>query len=220
MLHQTFFNLSEIKQETIIQVALNEFAAKDYDSVSISHIVQESGIAKGSFYQYFQDKKDLYLYLLDLLSKTKLSFLLSNQPPKTTLDFFEYLAWLLETNMNFDLTYPIFSKLSYRAFYGNLSFQEPKIEEAKKVFSELIRQMVIKGVTEGDIDPSIDIDLAVFIVEILGNSFSNYLPKKLDISLERLAREGASNLDSKLAKSMFNELIQILKFGLSNSKKN
>jgi AcrR family transcriptional regulator len=217
MPNQTFFNLPENKREIIVKVAIEEFATKDYNSVSISRIAKESNIAKGSFYQYFQDKKDLYLYLLDLLGKTKLSFLQNNHPPKSKLDFYEYLSWLLEINMNFDLTYPTLSRLSYRAFYGVLPFQEPKIEAAKKAFSELISQMVIKGVADGDIDRDIDIELAVFVVDTLINAFSNYLPQKLGVSSSKLSREGASALDDESVKNTFNELIQILKFGLKNN---
>jgi AcrR family transcriptional regulator len=217
MPNQTFFNLPENKRDVIVKVAIDEFATKDYNSVSISRIARESNIAKGSFYQYFLDKKDLYLYLLDLLGKTKLSFLQDNHPPKTKLDFYEYLSWLLKINMNFDLTYPTLSRLSYRAFYGVLPFQEPKIAAAKKAFSEFIRQMVITGIAEGDIDRDIDIDLAVFVVDTIINTFNNYLPEKLDISPSKLSRQGASALDEELVKNTFNELIQILKFGLKNN---
>ncbi len=59
---QTFFNLPKEKRDTLIKIALNEFSANEYNSASVSRIVKETGIAKGSFYQYFQDKKDLYLF--------------------------------------------------------------------------------------------------------------------------------------------------------------
>ena len=39
MPHQTFFNLPEEKRQTLIDCALDEFAARDYDSASISQIV-------------------------------------------------------------------------------------------------------------------------------------------------------------------------------------
>ena len=63
---ETFFNLPEAKRQRIIDLALAEFAEKDYDTASISRIVSQAGIAKGSFYQYFENKEDLYTYLLTL----------------------------------------------------------------------------------------------------------------------------------------------------------
>ena len=216
---QTFFNLPNQKRETIIKVAIDEFSIHDYNSASISRIVREANIAQGSFYQYFQNKKDLYLYLLELLSKTKLSFLQGSRPPKSEMDFFEYLAWLFETSIHFDLTHPGLSRLGYRAFYGDSSVQDRKIKEAKEAFSELIRQMVIKGISEGDIDSSVDLSLAVFVIEKLINAFSDYVPQKLGITPKKLAQEGVLSFDNDLVKNMFSELVQILKFGLSNDKK-
>ena len=61
MPYETFFNLPEEKRQTIFDILLEEFAENDYNSVSISRIVNRAGIAKGSFYQYFEDKKDLFL---------------------------------------------------------------------------------------------------------------------------------------------------------------
>ncbi len=49
----TFFNLPEEKRQKILECALDEFAAHDYDSASVSKIVAKAGIAKGSLYQYF-----------------------------------------------------------------------------------------------------------------------------------------------------------------------
>jgi len=57
---ETFFNLDEKKRQHIMEVVIDEFAAHEYKSASISKICQVAGIAKGSFYQYFQNKKDLY----------------------------------------------------------------------------------------------------------------------------------------------------------------
>jgi len=54
---QTFFNLSPDKRGTIEQAALDEFTAYGFDNSNMNRIVAQSRIAKGSFYQYFEDKK-------------------------------------------------------------------------------------------------------------------------------------------------------------------
>ncbi|WP_225743439.1 TetR/AcrR family transcriptional regulator [Marinilactibacillus sp. Marseille-P9653] len=61
---QTFFNLPESKRERLIAGAMKEFTEKSLNEASISNIVKNAGISRGSFYQYFEDKKDLYFYLL------------------------------------------------------------------------------------------------------------------------------------------------------------
>lgn len=61
----TFFNLSENKRKVLIDAAENEFARVPLYEASIANIVKSAGIPRGSFYQYFENKDDLYFYLLD-----------------------------------------------------------------------------------------------------------------------------------------------------------
>lgn len=61
---QTFFNLPEDKKKRLIAGAMKEFSAKSLNEASISNIVKNAKISRGSFYQYFEDKKDLYFYLI------------------------------------------------------------------------------------------------------------------------------------------------------------
>ena len=217
---QTFHNLPSEKQNSLIKIAIAEFASQDYNSASISRIVRQAGIAQGSLYQYFANKKDLYLYLLELLGKTKIAFLQDNYPLEAEMGFFEYLSWVFAINLEFDIAYPALSKLGYRAFYGDVPFADPKVEQMKQAASDFIRQIVIKGIDDGDIKPNIDRDLAVFVVETLSNAISNYIPQKLRISTDKLAQEGAASFDADAAQDIFQELIKILRFGLGDRPDN
>ena len=67
----TFMNLPEGKRGAIIGIAFEEFALNSYEHASLSRIVERAGIAKGSMYQYFADKHELYLYLVDLAARSE-----------------------------------------------------------------------------------------------------------------------------------------------------
>lgn len=72
----TFFNLSEQKICTLIEAAEKEFARVPLHEASIANIIKMAGIPRGSFYQYFEGKEDLYFYLLDeKIKKTKEYFI-------------------------------------------------------------------------------------------------------------------------------------------------
>ena len=60
----TFLNLPEDKQTRLMDAASWEFSAKPFNEVSINKIIQDAGIPRGSFYMYFQDKEDLFRYLV------------------------------------------------------------------------------------------------------------------------------------------------------------
>ena len=61
---QTFYKLPQEKQERILAAAKREFTQVRYSDASINQIIRDAGIPRGSFYQYFEDKKDLFLCFL------------------------------------------------------------------------------------------------------------------------------------------------------------
>lgn len=60
----TFYNLPEDKKAKLLSSAIKEFTRVSYNEVSINQIVKDAGISRGSFYQYFKDKGDLLIYIL------------------------------------------------------------------------------------------------------------------------------------------------------------
>ncbi|MFF2449691.1 TetR/AcrR family transcriptional regulator [Neobacillus sp. NPDC058068] len=66
---QTFFHLPIDKQDTLIQAAKKEFSRVPLHEASIANIIKDAAIPRGSFYQYFEGKEDLYYYLLNQLSQ-------------------------------------------------------------------------------------------------------------------------------------------------------
>ncbi|MBU0926642.1 MAG: TetR/AcrR family transcriptional regulator [Spirochaetes bacterium] len=67
----TFLNLPKEKRERVVRAALEEFSSVDYSKATIDRIVERAGIPKGSFYQYFSDKDDLYEYAFSRIGDDK-----------------------------------------------------------------------------------------------------------------------------------------------------
>lgn len=62
---ETFYNLDTKKQERILQVMTKIFQDKPFQDVTVKEIVEELGIARGSFYQYFEDLEDAYFEVIN-----------------------------------------------------------------------------------------------------------------------------------------------------------
>ncbi|MGG0667036.1 TetR family transcriptional regulator [Lederbergia citrisecunda] len=94
---QTFFHLPKEKQGTIIQAAKSEFSRVALHEASIANIIKEADIPRGSFYQYFDDKEDLYYYLLHQIADENndrfIAFLQEKNGDifETLLDLFQYM---------------------------------------------------------------------------------------------------------------------------------
>ncbi len=91
----TFFNLPDDKKQTLIEAAKKEFSSVPLFDASISNIIKSAGIPRGSFYQYFEDKEDVYFFILSEYAKEKkvafLSMLEKHDGDlfQTMVDFFE-----------------------------------------------------------------------------------------------------------------------------------
>ncbi|WP_086312529.1 hypothetical protein A5821_000193 [Enterococcus sp. 7F3_DIV0205] len=68
---KTFFHLTEEKQQRLLEAASSEFSRTSLKGASIANIVKLAEIPRGSFYQYFEDKEDLYYYYFELLRQKR-----------------------------------------------------------------------------------------------------------------------------------------------------
>ena len=55
----------EKRKTQIIEAAVKCFASCGYHSTSISHIIEEAGVARGTFYLYFKSKHEIFQSILD-----------------------------------------------------------------------------------------------------------------------------------------------------------
>jgi AcrR family transcriptional regulator len=64
----TWERLPEARRQAVTKAAQDEFAARGFSGGSLNVIAREAGVAKGSLFQYFRDKQDLYAYLSEQAS--------------------------------------------------------------------------------------------------------------------------------------------------------
>ncbi len=213
MPNQTFFNLPEEKREQILQVAIDEFADNDYDSVSISRIVARAGIAKGSFYQYFTGKEDLHAYLLGLLLEAKSRFMSLEHPDPQHVGIFAYLRWTVEVGVAFQLAYPRLSQVALRSLNTGIMPRafDVQMREASLAF---YRKLVEVGQAQGDIAPEVDAGLAALIFDSVFTGVSRMLIELLNKEGVRATPDLQTSVMAPEASAILNRTINILEHGL------
>lgn len=211
---QTFFNLPEEKRQAILDIAVEEFAENDYKNASISNIVTRAGIAKGSLYQYFEDKRELYFYLLQLATEEKKQFLARSRPPDPNMNLFDYLRWLIGEGARFELSRPRLTQVAYRALFSDRPFGDEPFEQIRQAVKEYYGSLIDLGVSQGSIDPHIDRDLAIFLFSAVFNEFGRHLLERLQIDPRALAK-GEVNYQDLPIQNLTNQLIDILAHGLA-----
>ena len=61
---ETVYSRPGEKRKRIMAAAEREFLENSFEAASINRIIKEAAIPRGSFYQYFEDKKDIFLYIV------------------------------------------------------------------------------------------------------------------------------------------------------------
>lgn len=95
---ETYFNLKEEKREKIEKALEKEFGRVPFEKASISNIITEAEIPRGSFYQYFEDKEDAITYIVQkyitLEHKMMSEFLIKTQGNifEMAIQVFEYMT--------------------------------------------------------------------------------------------------------------------------------
>ena len=97
----TFYRLPEEKRTRLLEAAWEEFTRVPFADASINRIIADARIPRGSFYQYFEDKSDLFNHLIDQI-RDKLLLLLDAVLQKTGGDIFAMPVQLLDELIGVD----------------------------------------------------------------------------------------------------------------------
>ena len=175
---QTFLNLPAEKREQIVDAAVEEFAANGLENASTNRIVASSGISKGSFYQYFDDKQDVFDYLVTLLGEEKTVFFQDKRPPEENLDTFGYYRWMIKTGMEFNSSNPRMVQAISRVLLNEGAYYGKKFEGYREQTTQALRAMIEQAMQSGEVDPSVDVEIAVMVMETWTNAISTYFLKE------------------------------------------
>ena len=179
MPQDTFFNLPEDKRNLIISSAVDEFSKAGYNTASINQICKKSNIAKGSFYQYFKDKLDLYVYIMTLAIKEKVNFFYTAIEESHNLTFIEQFRLLFLKGIEFAKKHPQYAALGEQFSKENdESAKSAVIKEGDKQSEVLFIQMIENAKTKGEIDSSVDSLALSMLLQSLTGAVNKYMLNK------------------------------------------
>jgi AcrR family transcriptional regulator len=210
---QTFFNLPEKKRQTIIDVAIEEFAENGFEAASINRIVANSGISKGSFYQYFADKLDLFMHLVDILAQEKNDYFQDKHPPGNNLDTFQFYRWLVKTGMGFNATNPRLVQAVSRVLLNEGLYYSKEFAVYREQSTIMLTAMLQQAIERGEVDPSIDVELAIMIIETWNNAITTYFLKEGMQQEDIMAWARSPQTQEKIEKMLY-----VMEYGLRKTE--
>lgn len=212
----TFRNLPSEKRQIIETEAVHEFAEHGYEAASISQIVSRAGIAKGSFYQYFEDKHDLFMHLVDLAAQEKQAFFRNLPNPDPSLDFFQYLRWLFEAGYAYAARQSTLNQAISRVLFGEGMFMGEAFREVRERSAGMYRELIQRAVKQGDIASTVDPVVAGFVIETLLNALGLFIMNQQTGIQANLQQGSLDWLHSEKARQIVDHLLDILENGMGD----
>jgi AcrR family transcriptional regulator len=211
---QTFYNLPEKKREKILSASMEEFASAGYDLSSIQKIIKASGIPRGSFYQYFEDKADLFEEVMVVIAKRKMVYMQPVLDRNDEFGLFGILKELAKAGVEFGMNNPeafqiakglsSSKTLDLKSFV--IKFRERILERLDITEESLYYTAIQNSMKWGEIDSRYSFETIL--------RYSNMV---LESMSEQYWSHMASHNDVHAGDEILDEMVHFLKYGLSSN---
>jgi AcrR family transcriptional regulator len=201
---QTFFNLDQEKQDRITDAAINEFSVRSYDEAKLSNIIRESKIPRGSFYQYFTDKMDIYKFIFTRIGELKMAYMGGSINNTENIPFLELFRILYQKGMQFAYQNPKAVKITSLLLSSKgIAFDEV-MKDNLALAKTYYKSYIETDQKLGRINPNID-------SEVLTELFVNMT---VNTSIDHLSLNDNKLLDLEKLNERVEKVLYILEKGI------
>jgi AcrR family transcriptional regulator len=197
-----FLNIDKEKQDRIMNAAIKEFAEKGYDRASTNEIVKEAGISKGLLFHYFQNKKQLYLFVFDYCYELVIGefYKKINFQEK---DFFMRMRQVVMVKMEMLTTYPDIFKFIQEVFMEESAEIKVEFDKKKMELTHINIEKVYEGIDFSKFRDDVDLTK---IIKIISWTFE----KMSDEALYRAKLSPTHELDYQTIQAEAEEYFEVL----------
>ena len=129
----------ENKRERLLNAAIELFSKKGFDQTSIGDITAHAGVAKGTFYSFFEKKGDVLLYFVDREIVTSRHHIQNLISTKKTI--FDQLELVIFTYLKYIFRNKEFSRVLAKERFDTIGTRRNKNElQLMKALAQLIDQ--------------------------------------------------------------------------------
>jgi len=166
----TFCNLMQDKKKKIIDAAIDEFATHTYDEANLDRIAANSGVSKGSLFQYFENKSNFYCYSIRMALERAWEFHQLYMRRRKPADCFETLVDIVMSMHELKKKASHLAALYLRVVYTKDSHRREELfQQYVSRNDEVFNELIDSGQKGGWIDAAIPTDIVKFHLHAVGS---------------------------------------------------
>lgn len=190
----TWANLDADRRDRVLAAAMAEFGRHGYSGGSLNVIAREAGVAKGSLFQYFDDKFDFFAHVAEQTSLRVYDAMLpSLTAPPDGRSFVEHFVGLVEVWIDYMAEHPL-----ERAVTAATAMElDPEVRRAvrepvHKLYAKGLRPLLEAALEGGEFRADADLDaLLSLLVLVLPHLALAPFEPGLDAALQLHGTHGA-----------------------------
>ena len=201
-----FEQLADIKQKSIIDASVYEFANNGFKNASVNKIVEKAGISKGSLFNYFKSKNLLFDHIYQIALREVKTYLVKVRDESENDDFFTRFSKIISSGITFISKHPRLAKIYFRLLNSDDSPHGKAI--IQKLHSEAIRYLtdfVEVGIERNELRSELNPTTVAFLMESTLNRI---------LQVHYLEIFDAKSELSKIDSIWIDEIVNTLKIGL------
>ncbi len=157
-MNEKFFSLPAEKQQRIIDAGFQVFAGNSYKKSPVGEIAAAAGISKSLLFFYFQNKKELYLFLWEKAADITLEYLTEYHCYDSD-DLFEMMERGMTAKLQMMQEYPRMSFFAVRAFYEKDPEISGEIQRSYREHFDRKAMEALRAVRREDFVPGLDLNM-------------------------------------------------------------
>lgn len=215
----TFFGLPEERRDRLVREAIAEFADRTYAEASLSQIARRARIPKGSFYQYFDDKLDLYRWLLTEEAPRRKRAFVGAAPLEG--DFWARLEAVIERGMAFLVEHPRLARLSAAAADPTADAEVRGLHKAIcEAGAAELQALLAEGVASGALragDTSLEVATRL-VAAVIGPGLTDVVLQELGAELHDVLASDAlrEQLGPKRRRRLARQAVRFIRSGIGS----
>ncbi len=200
---KTFENLDLKKKQRITEAAVNEFSKNAFENANVSNIIKDAKIPRGSFYQYFENKLDLYKMIFDDIGKKKMEYLSELLQNREQMPFLDLFRLLYIGGTKFAFENPKYVEISSLLFSSKGQIFDLLIRDNLDIAKQYYISYIDTDKKLGRIDPNVDSGILADLV----------IDMTMNISVDQMVVNG-KDFDANLMLDKIDKVIYIFKKGI------
>ncbi len=165
---RAFETLSAEKQECIYSAAVDEFATHGYSSASMNSLVRKAGISKGSLFQYFRSKPELFDGIVRVAFNRVKSTLRNVRAESEGRDLPERLEMLLRSGFRFIREHPRLARIYFHLLHsGDAPFGTERLRYLSRRSQEFLVEMLAEARDSGELAENLDLERSAFLLNTM-----------------------------------------------------